>query len=241
MGEPNPLIGMAKGLAERWEDHQIVMLVDEIGGQFELSELGDQSLPESVRMILVLNPDAVDAEESPLTLPPSFLHVTLTTPYRSTIAITRLTHFIAKCRGLVVPDIDFGSDVEGVKPIIFDIGNDRKKIPEALEKFHKQPGDNTTVLFKGLVDDFNLEITSEIEKWMKAAGANWDCSNTTRSFTGSEAEKVLAVTNGDIELMEAITRAKTILYILLVADDEHYSETKDYFQQAAEEGLVEMN
>ena len=39
--------------------------------------------------------------------------------------------------------------------------------------------------------------------------------------------------------MEWITRAKTKLYILLVDDgSSDYSETKGYFQQAAEEGLV---
>ena len=39
--------------------------------------------------------------------------------------------------------------------------------------------------------------------------------------------------------MEQITRAKTMLYILLEDDDyDDYSETKGYFQQAAEEGLV---
>ena len=40
--------------------------------------------------------------------------------------------------------------------------------------------------------------------------------------------------------MEQITRAKTKLYILLVDDGfRGHSETKGYFQQAAEEGLVE--
>ena len=85
--------------------------------------------PLSVRMILVLNPMTF---KSPLTLPPSFLHVTLTTPYRSTIAITRLARFIAKCKGLNFPEGDFGSDVEGIKPIFFDVGEDERKMEEAL-------------------------------------------------------------------------------------------------------------
>ena len=82
-----------------------------------LSKLREQSFPESLGMILILKPTIGTSEKDPLTLPPSFLHVTLTTPYRSTIAITRLACFIAKCRGLVVPEGDFGSDVEGTKPI----------------------------------------------------------------------------------------------------------------------------
>ena len=107
------LLHLTEALAKRggW---QVVLLVDEIDYKVTLSKLGDQSIPESVRMILVLNPAALG---DPLTLPPSFLHVTLTTPYRSTIAITRLARFIAKCKGLVVPEGDFGSDVEGLSLI----------------------------------------------------------------------------------------------------------------------------
>ena len=54
--EPNDLLVMAEALAKRWEEHQIVMLVDEIDEKDMLSKLGDQSFPDSVRMILVLNP-----------------------------------------------------------------------------------------------------------------------------------------------------------------------------------------
>merc|ERR1719264_597975 len=117
-------------------------------------------------MILVLNPRTSD--EIPLALPPSFLHVTLTTPYRSTIAITRLARFIAKCEGLVVPEGDFGSDVEGTKPIVFDVGKDERKMEEALEECHKQLGDNNvTVLCEG------YRNRQTIKKWTKAAGAHW--------------------------------------------------------------------
>merc|ERR1712001_645656 len=114
-------------------------------------------------MILVLNPITYNY---PLTLPPSFLHVTLTTPFRSTIAITRLARFIAKCKGKVVPEGDFGSDVEGTKPIVFDVGKDERKMEEALEECHNQLGDNATLLYY---------YREPIEKWMKAAGAHWDC------------------------------------------------------------------
>ena len=41
--------------------------------------------------------------------------------------------------------------------------------------------------------------------------------------------------------MEEITRAKTKLYFMLVDNGYgDYSKTKGYFQQAAEEGLVEI-
>ena len=75
---------LTEAVVKRWEGRQILILVDEIYKKELLNKLEEQSFPESVRMILVLNPKM---SKSPLTLPPSFLHVTLTTPYRSTIAI----------------------------------------------------------------------------------------------------------------------------------------------------------
>ena len=126
---------LAEALARRWRGHQIVMLVDEIildGGMTEsqmLSKLGDQNFPESVRMIIILNPKT---SKIPLSLPPSFLRVTLTIPYRSTIAITSLTRFIAKCIGQVVCEGEYGSDVEGVKPNLFDVGKDERKMETVM-------------------------------------------------------------------------------------------------------------
>merc|ERR1719367_1818183 len=82
------LLHLAEALAKKWEGRQIVMLVDEITDKDYLSKLRDQSFPDSVKMILVLNPMATDeqwhlmnpreSDGSPLTLPPFFLHVTLT-------------------------------------------------------------------------------------------------------------------------------------------------------------------
>ena len=208
------------------------MLFDEILKKNYLSNLGDQTFPESVRMILVLNPQT--SEGSPLTLPPSFLHVTLTTPYRSTIAITSFARFIAKYKvGLVVPEGDFGSDVEGFKPIVFDVGKDKRKMEEALDECHKQLRDNVTVVYyNNNGHDCNQK---QIEKWMKTAGADWDCYHGD-NFFGWEDNQVVVVA-GAAFLMEMITRAKTMLYILLV---DHDSKTKGFFQQAAEQRLVEM-
>ena len=181
-------------------------------------------------MVLVLNPKV---SKSPLTLPPSFLHVTLTTPYRSTKAITRLARFIAECKGLVVPEGDFGSDVEGTKPIVFDIGTDERKMALALEECHKRLGDNATILID------NRMNPGQIKKWMKEAGAYWDCYDGCK-YCGWEFEKVITVAGG-VHVTELITRAKTVLCILLVKDEVgSYPTYKDYFQRAATQGLVEM-
>lgn len=45
---------------------------------------------------------------------------------------------------------------------------------------------------------------------------------------------------GGRSIMELITRAKIILYVILVDFDHYYEEAKGYFQQAAAKGLVEM-
>ena len=205
----------------------------------------DQSFPESVRMILVVNPrSSLKNVSFTLTLPPSFLQVTLTTPYRSTIAITSLARFIAKCNGLVVPEGDFGSDVEGIKPIFFDVGNDERKMTEALEHCRKVLGDKATILYQNLPDS----IEKVVKEKVKEAGGLWDCYNAG-SFYGWEVERVLIVTDGYF-LMEMITRAKTHLFVILVEEHSGFSSdydygcrhanTEKYFQQAAKQGLVEI-
>ena len=223
------LLHLTEALAKRWEGRQIVMLVDEIKYKDMLSKLADQTFSESVRMILVRTPRTSD---SPLILPASFLHVTLTTPYRSTIAITRLAHFIAKCKGRVVPEGDFGSDVEGIKPIFFDVGKDKRKMEEALEHCRKHLGDNATILY-------NLDLPISIKKMVKEQGKEeegpWDWYNSN-NFYGWEAESVVAVTHG-LDIMELITRVRTRLAVILVKAGPGI---KIYFQKAAEMGLVEM-
>ena len=89
------------GLAKKWEDQEIVLLMDEIlKSDWMLCNLRDDNIPTSVRLIMIVNPDAPKEFN---VLPSSFLQVTLTTPYRSTLAITSFAQFIAKCKGLDVP------------------------------------------------------------------------------------------------------------------------------------------
>ena len=230
------LVYLTEALTKRWEGRHIVILVDEIIDKDMLIKLGDQSFPESVRMILVVNPRAF-TKNVPLTLPPSFLQVTLTTPYRSTIAITSLARFIAKCKGLDVPEGDFGSDVEGIKPILFDVGNDERKMEEALEHCHKHLGDNATVLYSyGLP----ASIMKMVKDQGKEAGGPWKCYHA-RNYYGWEAKRVVSVTNG-YNIMEVITRARTHLSVILVEDRNrmYYAKTKEFFKQAAELGLTDM-
>ena len=76
-----------------------------------------------------------------------------------------------------------------------------------------------------------------VKNQKKKAGGPWECYHINNYF-GWEAERVVAVTTG-WNLMEMITRAQTRLSVILVGRDG-YAETKEYFQQAADLGLVEM-
>ena len=136
------------------------------------------------------------------TLPDSFLPVTLTTPFRITIAITRLTRFIVRCKNIVVKEKDSGSDVEGTKPIFFDVDVDERKMKAALEHCHKHLGDNVTILY-------NLQLAHSIKKAVKEQG-----KYPARNFYGWESEKLEAVTYGD-HLVEQISRAPTHLVAIL--------------------------
>ena len=247
------LIPVAEAVAKKWEGREIVMLVDEIDDKDILGISQDCRLPELVRMVLVVNPDASGKPDNLSdNLPPSFEHVTLTTPYRSTIAITSLARFIAKCKGLNVPAGEVGSDVEGTKPVFFDVGVDEKRMEMALAHCHTYLGDNVTLLHCVSHPAINRIVSNQD----KEAGGPWD-SYYAMNFYGWEAERVVAVTNGSA-VMELITRARTHLSVILagedvegeererefdsedeVEDDHPYTNTKGYFERAAALGLVE--
>ena len=193
------LIYLTKALAEKWKGQQIVMLVDEIIHKDMLRNLNDSNIPPTVRMILIVNPDAIG---QPLTMPSSFFRVTLRTIYRSTKAITRLTRFIAECKGLSSFEGDFGSDVEGSKPTLFDVGKNKNMMEKVLAESRKLLGDNVTILYG---DFLPQAIFRMVMKQGKKAGGPWDCY-WTGNYSGWEAEKVVAVI-GSGSVMEQITRA----------------------------------
>ena len=76
-----------------------------------------------------------------------------------------------------------------------------------------------------------------VKKQGKEAGGPWECYRA-RDFFGWEADRVVAVTYGG-NIMEMITRAKTLLAVIIVDDDDDYAKTQEYFQQAADQGLIE--
>merc|ERR1719510_722811 len=160
----------------------------------------DKKIPDCVRLILIVNP--VVSSRLPTTLPESFLRIDLSTPYRSTIAITSLASFIARCIGKDVPEGDFGSDVEGKKPIVFDVGKDEVKLREALQRNRDLIGDDATLLYEWGLPSSMEEICLSTGK---EKGGNWDCSEA-ENFTGWEADTVVAVTSG-WDILEMMTRA----------------------------------
>ena len=146
--EEMQLLHLTEALAKRWEGRQIVILLDEILLPKKLNSLADHAerIPQCVKLILIVNPWY--SSDLPTTLPESFLHINLATPYRSTIAITTLARFLANgVLGTVVPEGEFGSDVEGKKPIVFDVGKDEVKLREALQRSRDLFGDDATLLY----------------------------------------------------------------------------------------------
>ena len=293
------ILPLARSLAKEWEGRQIVLLLDEIEdkyfldsiadsplppppvGWYFLEHMGKQNLPDSVRMILILNPkgtgsdspeeldelEELDVSRKVFTLPPrgrdevketlplpsSLLHVTLTTPYRSTIAITSLARFIARCKRLDVSKGDIGSDVEGTKPIFFDVGRDSTKTKEALEHCRKHLGDNVTILYENVPN----RLVEQVESQGKKSGGPCECFPIS-NFYGWEADRVVAVTDGS-HIMELITRARTHLAVILVKKDDKkfhsglfidhlyrdyapdsHDMTRNHFQHAAGQGLVDI-
>ena len=229
-------------IAQNYKEQPIIILIDEIilpdkmlKGLAEHSE----SFPANVTIIAVVNPRW--SSDLP-TLPESVLQINLTTPYRSTIAITSLARFLAKSYGPDVPEGEgeFGSDVEGKKPIVFYVGADKENLKMALQKCREQLGDDATLLYDRVFPSSMEEIC---KSHGKEKGGPWECYKA-HNFFGWEAERVVAVTTG-VGILEEATRAKTEL-ILIIAEPEE-EEYKKYYQRlqvaikaAEDEGLVDL-
>ena len=226
-------------IAQNYKEQPIIILIDEILQPHKmlksLSEPSD-SFPASVRIIAVVNP--ILSSGLP-TLPESVLQIKLTTPYRSTIAITSLARFLAKSwEGLDVPEGEFGSDVGGKKPIAFDDGADKEKLKTALRRSLEQLGDDAALLYSSLLSSSILEIC---ESHGKEKGGPWECYEA-QDFYGWEAERVVAVTSGGGDILEMATRAKRELILILAEEEEEmfYEETQVAIKAAEDEGLVDL-
>ena len=227
---------LLRAMVERWVGRQILVLVDEIWDKETLAGLVDH-VPENIRLILVLNPK-IYMNKRYIQLQPSFLQVTLTTPYRSSRAITRLAQFMAKCYGVDFPESDFGNDVEGQKPIVIVTGRlQDETFWEALAHCRRLIGRSGTLLHPEPMV-FNIPFQSIID--------NTDIESICGDFKfhGWEADRVLAINQGNPNtIMEVITRARTHLCVILYGSDSGGSVSRTvrkYFEMAAEEGLIEL-
>ena len=167
------------------------------------------------------------------------LHVHLTVAYRSTNAITSLAQFFAKLDS--IPAEQLGSDVEGRKPVVFDVGKDEVQFKKALERCHELMGNNVTLLYEGPGTNLPGSMVDNCKSYGKTFGGLWECYNVN-NFYGWEAEKVVAVTSGSGATLEEVTRARTQLILILVESEheEGYPDYQKYFQNAARQGLIEF-
>ena len=162
----------------------------------------------------------------------SVLQINLTTPYRSTIAITSLAHFLAKRYNRDASEGEFGSDVEGKKPTVFDFGADEVELKKSLQS-RERMGDEATLLYDM---DLPFSMKEICESHGKEKGGPWECYNAG-NFFGWEAERVVAVTTG-LDILEQATRAK--IELILKIAKPHYPRVWKNLEAAAEGGLIDV-
>ena len=239
---------LCTAVSHKWEGRAAVLLMDEVFHPDKvLASLADhcESLPDNATIIAVVNPAGCRLLP---TLAESVLQVDLTTQYRSTRAITSLARFLAKRKGQDVPEREFGSDVEGKKPIFFDVGPDDEKLRQALLRSREQLGDDVTLFnFGGRARGGGADLPSSMKDicgaMIKDKGGPWEFYNSL-NCTGWEANRVVVVTCGTIGVLEMITRAKTHLNLILAKPKKenaikYYEFLQNDLEKAADEGLVE--
>ena len=210
------ILCLTKALVNEWPDQNIVLLVEEIcsSGMFEDLTDPQNDIPESVSLILVANP-VTSSNSVFCSLPPSFLQVELRTPYRSTIAITSLARFFAKSQGLPFPEGEIGSDVQGYKPILFDVGLDKDRLEQALKSCQQLLGNNVTMLHNyGNLEEYGpvsgqlVPIGPALKAKGKENGGPWNLYEG-KQFYGWEADRVVVVMTSESNILEMITRARS--------------------------------
>ena len=154
---------------------------------------------------------------------------------------------MARREGLLIPEGNFGSDVEGTKPIFFDVGKDERKMEEALDHCRKHLGDNVTILYYYYQPDkrYNSEIRGAAKMAKdqgKKEGGPWDCYDA-QDFYGWEAERVVVVAAGG-GILEQATRARTKLILILAKPEDDskklYARLQENIKAAADVGLVDV-
>ena len=130
------------------------------------------------------------------------------------------------------PEGDIGSDVEGPKPIMFELfDGDDQQMKKALAECKEYLGNNATIL---------CYDTEEIAKrWQKEAGGSWECYHAD-NFYGWEADRVLAIISSlsTMKIVEILSRAKTHLAVIYVKLHPKSINVAKIFRQAADAGLI---
>ena len=234
------MMRLVEALAKEWPDQKVVLLVDEMrsSNMFKSLTDGKIDIPDSVTLILVANPE-ISASQVFDHLPPSFLQVELKIPYRSTIAITSLARFFAKSKGLPFPEGEFGSDVEGYKPILFDIGHDNDMLKDALSFCQQLLGNNVTMLHNhGRLAEW--DGGKVIAAQGKEKGGPWNLYQA-KKFYGCESDRVVVFVGFDSHVLEMITRARSqVILILYETFNGNYKKMQDIFQRAADQDLIHI-
>ena len=225
-GHDRHLERLVEALAKTWPEQQIVLLVDEICSLSWFTKL--QKIPESVTLLLVANPE-ISQELDTLNCPT----MSLTTPFRSTIAINSLARFFAAPRGIIIPECDFES-VEGNKPIFFDLGDDKDKMEKALQECRTIFGQLPFVTLHNMT----YSVVDCVENVIKKVIKTWEFYHA-KDFRGWEAKRLVLLISRDQDVFQMITRAKSSIVLILFGKSYSHKKLRMEFNDAVKEGLVE--
>jgi len=248
---PAMLTALAHSAGQKYG--RVVIAVDElrtlnapeiqVGGRthYDWTGLG-QITDHQVRMVLAFNPESF----YPLHLPTvqSFSNVESELRYRSTLSITKMVNMMA-----VHTDNDAcvetqdtpASDVTGSLPCVKDLGKFNPAMVESTLRQIKQEMEdvqnNTDVTLL-----YDARLSGNMMGKIRDVGAmfSWTVYGV-HQFTGAEQETILYVGPGD---MEALSRAKLHVYVVLGYEEEGHKDRYDIFRagfvQAEAQGLVKI-
>ena len=237
------ILPLCLALSGRYPHHSVILAVDEVYAQhakktpcgqfYDWTDL--QHLPHNIHLIMAFNPWML----LPVKLPAEEICLQFqgNIRYRNTRKIIKFCNFISKMCGLIMPEDEAASDVDGESVGWLDLGEitSHDEIRSALARVARfmGPGD-TTFLCDGGLDALHPVITAYEDKT-----GEWNAM-FTGDYRGHETDRVVYLGSG--EDMEAISRARVRLCVVtfhgLGSYKEGYDEAKPLYTGAEGEGLV---
>jgi hypothetical protein len=234
---------LCRALSDRYPHHSVILAVDEVwaykakktgSGQFyDWTDL--QDLPHNIHLIMAFNPNM----GLPVKLPAEEICLQFqgNIRYRNTRKIIKFCNFISNKLGLIMPEDEVASDVDGESVGWLDLGEitSHDEIRAALARVARFMGPGPTTFLCGYGLDALHPVISDYED----KTGEWNAM-MSGEYQGHETDRVVYLGSGAI--MEPLSRARVRLCVLtchgLGSDKEWYDLAKPWYTGAMEEGLV---